>query len=143
VLNVEDFPGASYEWKGPEMFTATGHEIKITDLSEGTYSVTVTNADGCTATEEVIIKNTMCSIPRGISPGDGSNNNSLDLSNLGVDHIQIFNRYGLQVYEKDHYISEWHGQSDKGDLPAGTYYYVLSLSTGKRVTGWVYLQRQN
>lgn len=143
VVNADDLTGAAYEWTGPDFFSATGFEVKITDMATGIYTVTVTNSEGCTATEDVLVENTMCRIPKGISPGDAANNNKFDLSNLDVQHLQIFNRFGLEVYHKADYIDEWEGQSDKGDLPTGTYYYVVSLSTGKRVTGWVYLQRQN
>lgn len=142
VVNALDLPDSAFEWSGPNGFVAVGRQINITNLVAGHYSVTVTNAGGCTASAFTDILNTACSIPRGISPGDATHNNSFDLSGMGVQHIQIFNRYGLQVYEKaGTYKNEWHGQSDKGELPAGTYYYVLSLASGKQMTGWVYLKR--
>jgi gliding motility-associated-like protein len=87
------------------------------------------------------VPNTHCSIPKGISPGDADFNNEFDLSNLEVQHLKIFNRYGWEVYDKANYVNEWHGQSKSGELPTGTYYYEVTLSKGKRVTGWVYLQR--
>lgn len=144
VVTEGDLPDSAFEWTGPDGFTATGKEIVITGSGVGIYAVKVTNAEGCTATAFKNLENTQCLVPKGISPGDATHNNSFDLSGLGVEHIQIFNRYGLQVYEKaGTYKNEWHGQSDKGELPAGTYYYVLSLSTGKKMTGWVYLKREN
>lgn len=145
VVSPEDPTGEAYtyEWTGPEGYSNSGSEIHITNLAAGTYTVVVQNSEGCTDTEFVEVENTKCAIPKGISPGDAENNNEFDLSHLDVQLLQIFNRYGLEVYEKENYIDEWHGQSDKGDLPTGTYYYVVSLTTGKRVTGWVYVQRQN
>lgn len=141
ITNTDELEGASYDWTGPEGFTATGEEIVITEGVAGTYTVEVTAADGCTATAFVEVDNTYCKIPRGISPGDADINNNFDLSNLDAKNLQIFNRYGLKVYEKDNYKNEWYGQSDSGELPTGTYYYVVTLSAGKRVSGWVYLQR--
>ena len=102
----------------------------------------MTNGEGCTAEALIPVDNTSCSIPRGVSPNSDGWNDSFDLSNLDVREIKIFNRYGLKVYEAQNYIDEWRGQSDKGDLPTGTYYYVITLSAGKQVTGWVYLQRE-
>ncbi|MFP9115263.1 gliding motility-associated C-terminal domain-containing protein [Flavobacterium sp. RHBU_3] len=143
VLNIDEISDvASIEWTGPNGFTAVGESADITDGATGTYVATVTTLNGCSAFAEVVVDNTHCFIPRGISPGDSEYNNEFDLSNLDVRHIEIFNRYGMQVYKKDNYINEWHGQSDKGDLPTGTYFYVITLSQGKQVTGWVYLLRK-
>lgn len=142
VTSTDDLDGATYNWTGPEGFNASGSEIVISEMPAGTYAVEVTNMQGCSATASVDVESTFCTIPRGVSPGDDGYNDTFDLTNLNVQEIKIFNRYGLKVYEKAGYINEWHGQSDHGDeLPTGTYYYVVTLSAGKQVTGWVYLQR--
>lgn len=145
VVNFEELVGASYEWTGPEGILAgqTGPEVNITDMATGIYTVVVAGAEGCMETASVEILNTFCRIPKGVSPNVDELNDTFDLSNLGVQHLQIFNRYGIEVYNKENYVNEWYGQSDKGDLPSGTYYYVAALSTGRRVSGWVYLQKEN
>lgn len=143
VKNIADITDvASVSWTGPGSFTASGASVDITGEATGVYKVTVTQNGGCSATGSVTVTNTFCAIPKGISPGDGEYNEEFDLSNLDVRHLKIFNRYGLQVYEKYDYKNEWHGQSDKGDLPTGTYFYVVTLSKGKQLTGWVYLLRK-
>ena len=142
VANFADIDGATVVWSGPNNFSFTGTEANITNLPEGDYTATVTNKEGCAADATINIDNTSCIIPRGISPNGDGMNDSFDLSNLDVREIKIFNRYGLKVYEAQNYKSEWHGQSDKGTLPTGTYYYVITLSAGKQVTGWVYINRQ-
>ncbi|MFL9836627.1 gliding motility-associated C-terminal domain-containing protein [Flavobacterium sp. ST-75] len=142
VTNQDELEGATYSWTGPEGFNASGPEVVISEMPAGTYTVEVTNTEGCMAIASVEIENTYCRIPKGVSPGDDGMNDTFDLSNLEVQELLIFNRYGLKVYEKEGYLNEWHGQSDKGDLPTGTYYYVATLSAGKQVTGWVYLNRQ-
>jgi gliding motility-associated-like protein len=79
-------------------------------------------------------------IPKGISPNDDSINDSFDLRALMVDHLTIFNRYGLRVYEKNNYLNEWKGQDNGGKLlPTGTYYYYIKTNFGSEKTGWVYL----
>lgn len=142
VANLSDIQGAVVIWTGPGGFNFTGLEANITNLPSGTYTATITNSEGCTAVATLPIDNTSCIIPRGISPNGDGLNDYFDLSNLDVIEIKIFNRYGLEVYESKNYKKEWYGQSSKGTLPTGTYYYVITLSAGKKVTGWVYLQRE-
>lgn len=142
IANANQIAGLDFVWTGPDGFYHTGEEAVITDLSAGEYFVNITNADGCSVTGSAFVENTSCMIPRGISPNNDGYNQSFDLSSLNVLDLQILNRYGLQVYEKKNYRNEWHGQSDKGTLPTGTYFYIITLSAGKQVTGWVYLQQR-
>jgi gliding motility-associated-like protein len=142
VANIAEISGATVTWTGPDNFTFTGPEANITNKKEGEYTATVTNSEGCTAIASITVDNTSCIIPKGVSPNGDGLNDYFDLSNLDVIELRIFNRYGLKVYEAQNYIKEWNGQSEKGTLPTGTYYYVITLSAGKQVTGWVYLQRE-
>jgi gliding motility-associated-like protein len=142
VANIAEISGAAVTWTGPGNFIFTGPEANITNGPEGEYTATVTNDEGCTAIASITIDNTSCIIPKGVSPNGDGLNDSFDLSNLDVIELKIFNRYGLKVYEARDYLKEWHGQSEKGTLPTATYYYVITLSAGKQVTGWVYLQRE-
>ena len=142
VTNMDEIGEGTIVWAGPENFVAYEPSVNITGGATGEYIVTVTNAEGCPVSASVMVDNTECAIPRGISPNGDGDNDTFDLSNLDVREIKIFNRYGLEVYHAEGYIDEWHGQSDKGELPAATYYYMITLSAGKQVTGWVYLQRE-
>jgi gliding motility-associated-like protein len=81
-----------------------------------------------------------CDVPKGVSPNGDQWNETFNLTGMCVEHLKIFNRYGMQVYEAQNYTNEWHGQSDAGNLPAGTYYYYIALASGETKTGWVYLQ---
>ena len=106
------------------------------------FTVTVNNGS-CDSTESFTVYNVSCNIPKGISPnGDGSND-EFDLTGFNVRKLEIFNRYGTQVYSRNNYVKEWRGQSDKGDdLPDGTYYYVIYRDGVKTATGWVQINRQ-
>ncbi|KOS07616.1 hypothetical protein AM493_17390 [Flavobacterium akiainvivens] len=145
IINMEDIGATQQiEWQGPGGYSHTGNDyfIDVTGLPEGEYSAEVINADGCTSQAASWFERTDCTMPRGISPNGDEFNNNFDLSNFDVKYLVIFNRYGLKVYEANNYIDEWHGQSDKGELPTGTYYYMVSLEDGTQRTGWVYLQRE-
>lgn len=89
--------------------------------------------------------NENCVVPEGLSPNNDGFNDNLDLEFLhdkhGVSSLQVFNRYGVEVYSKDNYINEWYGQS-KNDktLPVGVYFYIIKLKDGSDdITGNIYL----
>lgn len=91
-------------------------------------------------------------VPEGFSPnGDGINDtfHISELYDIFTDfEISIFSRLGNKVYIGDNSIPEWDGTSNtginsSGNLPTGTYYYVLNLNDPGYdiITGWVYLNR--
>lgn len=133
----------SYAW-----YDASNNQIgtsqSVVVTASGTYKLVITQ-NGCSEEEEVEVANTLCSfdIQKGISAnGDGYNDN-FELTGFDVKKLQIFNRYGMKVYSRSNYTNEWYGQSDKGDeLPDGTYYYVIDRNSGKTVTGWIYINRE-
>ena len=127
----------SYQWTGVPQMVPMGQDTleSPAGLCEGDYCVEITDENGCVTEactrvdgpDEIII-------PGGVSPnGDGANDG---LVIIGLDaypdnSIQIFNRWGNIVYERNGYNNgdPWVGQSDSGDeiLPDGTYFIVLLI----------------
>jgi gliding motility-associated-like protein len=109
-----------------------------------TISVTVTTADGCKRTHEIVLDGVMCGIQKGISVNNDGLNDNFDLTGYNVKQLSIFNRYGLKVYSKSAYTNQWLGQSDSGDeLPDGTYYYVIDFNNNQKAkTGWIYINKK-
>ncbi|NNT72425.1 gliding motility-associated C-terminal domain-containing protein [Flavobacterium sp. IMCC34852] len=140
VANSFDASMATYAWTGPNNFTASQNPILITGGEEGLYNLTITDENGCTASQAIEVVRTICYIPNVITPNNDFSNDSFDLAGFEVDRIEIYNRWGRKVYEKNNYIDEWHGQNMKGErLPDSTYYYILNLRTGENKVGWVFL----
>ena len=107
------------------------------------YKVVI-NSNGCSAEANENVTFFYCEIPRGISPNGDNKNDFFDLSNLHVNKLEIFNRYGMKIYTKSNYKKEWNGTTDGGqELPDATYFYVIEFESGKTKTGWVYLIRQH
>ncbi|WP_262420276.1 gliding motility-associated C-terminal domain-containing protein [Flagellimonas meishanensis] len=88
-----------------------------------------------------------------LSPnGDGINDflvidGMLDSPN---NNIQIYNRFGQKVYERDNYVDEFSGVTNTGSfimsqdigLPEGVYYYLVNLiDLELQYTGFVFLDR--
>ncbi|MBT8239483.1 MAG: gliding motility-associated C-terminal domain-containing protein, partial [Croceitalea sp.] len=85
---------------------------------------------------------TICNL---FSPnGDGLNDVLiLNCSNSYPNNsLQIYDRYGNSVYERNAYDNTWDGTGDNGNLPKGTYYYILDLGDGSEVVkGWIQIVR--
>ncbi|TRW26726.1 DUF11 domain-containing protein [Flavobacterium zepuense] len=84
-------------------------------------------------------------IPKGISPNGDTMNDRFDLTELGtINKLEIFNRYGRQVYSHTNYTNQWEGQDNSdNELPIGTYYYIVYFEEKAAQTGWVYINRNN
>ena len=110
--------------------------------NQNKVTVSMTNTLGCVTTNTIEIENkNLCIIPRGISPqGDGVND-TFDLGHFGGVSLQIFNRYGMKLYEKKNYKNEWFGQTNSSTtlLPNGTYFYQIVTNKGETLSGWVQL----
>lgn len=56
--------------------------------------------------------------------------------------LAIFDRYGNEVFSANGYDNSWTGTGKNGDLPKGTYFYVLDLGDGTEVKkGWIQIIR--
>lgn len=119
------------------------------------YSFVVDDQFGCD--RQVIEGGTPCTfeevvfVPGLFSPnGDGINDQFIipGIEGYKENTISIFNRWGDVVYSATGYDNRtvrWDGTSDKtlieGELPTGTYFYVLDLGDAGIVKGYVYLNR--
>jgi gliding motility-associated-like protein len=85
---------------------------------------------------------TICNI---FSPNQDNVNDFLILNCANTfpnNSLQIFDRYGNNVFEAAPYDSSWDGSYKNGELPKGTYFYILDLGDGSEVTkGWIQIIR--
>ena len=80
-------------------------------------------------------------IPEGFSPNGDGTNDFYEIENIpeGLTlSLEIFNIWGDRVYASENYKKEWDG----GNLPTGTYYYVVKFSeTLPDMSGYLTLWR--
>jgi gliding motility-associated-like protein len=81
-----------------------------------------------------------------LSPnGDGINDVFLieGIEDFPNNSVQIFNRWGNQVYSMKGYKNEWNGTWGKrGEkLPDGTYFYIFNDGKGKNYNGYLVIRR--
>ena len=129
----------------------TGKEI--TGLVSGTYSVTVSDSNGCTKSYSATVNEDTCNsiiIHDVVTPNGDGFNDTWVIEGLGVypnNTVQVFDKWGDMVYEKTNYKNDWGGNGKSGKLPDGTYYYLVKLNApnmkgGQNVwTGTVMIKR--
>jgi len=101
-----------------------------TPLETTTYYVTVTDENGCTNMDSIVVTVVPgIKFPDGISPnGDGINDfwiiDNIELFEDAI--VEIYNRWGQMLWQSaPGYPIPWDGRYKGEDLPVGTYYYVI------------------
>lgn len=115
-------PGTNYQWSG----AASSTEATLTPTTTGTYSLTLTDANGCTATDSVSLVLITCfgEIPNVITPnGDGFNDRvSLPGTSYNDFLLRVYNRWGQQVFSTNNQARGWGGEFEGGGrVPGGDY----------------------
>ncbi len=78
--------------------------------------------------------------------GDGTNDTwkIIGLENYPNSQIQVFDRFGKLVLDKITNGSfEWDGTFNSRILPTGNYWYVIKVSDGRLLNGWLLLKNRN
>ena len=95
------------------------------------FTVTLTTADGCRAEDElVIIVKEGAGLYSSFTPnGDGINDVWIieNLEEYPTCTVEIFNRWGNQVFSSVGYAVPWDGTYKGEALPFGVYYYIIQL----------------
>ena len=155
LSNSYDEDAVEYVWKDKEgnNIGTNSNVLNVNEVVDSTpatetfpleYSLTVkSESTGCETTSNIMIESIYCDIQKGISPDGNGSNDFFDLRLMDVKKLEIFNRYGLQVFSQGDYTDQWIGQTNSGEaLPSATYYYVIAFKNGQSKTGWIYLIRE-
>jgi gliding motility-associated-like protein len=119
----------SYTWNGQ-----SGTNTYTVDHPQ-TVTLTVTDANGCQATQQIQI-NDECPdvrIPNAFTPNGDGINDTWDIIGLEYDPtamVRIFTRYGQQVFQSKGYGTAWNGEYQGKKLPVGAYYYIINTKNG-------------
>lgn len=115
----------------------------VTPRSDLVYRLTAISSDGCTVSDDVVVKVApSLYIPNAFTPnGDGINDywQVPYLESLTGADVQVFNRYGQMIFQTDG-TRKWDGRWNGAELPSGAYIYLVNLN-GKISKGVVMLIR--
>lgn len=134
--------GVSYQWSAdpPDATLDAGvQNPTISPVVTTTYTVTATDANGCTGTASVtvtVVDDYFVQATNVITPnGDAYNQNWFveNILSYPDNEVLIFDRWGTLVYQMKAYDNSWEGTHDDKDLPQGTYYYVIRFDNFDKV----------
>ncbi|RMG88945.1 MAG: hypothetical protein D6706_22260 [Chloroflexi bacterium] len=129
-----------YQWSG-----GLGNTAIIESLPPGDYALTVTDANGCSATgmaavEEPAVDPEDCIaeekygvvVPNAFTPNGDGLNDRFEVVHIGARKIEmrIFNRWGEEIYYNPDVSTPgngWDGKYEGKDVPVGSYAYLLNV----------------
>ena len=126
---------------GPFRWSDNSMDSTLLVSESGIYWVqTATSA--CAAGDSIRVDFVDCPglIPTVFTPNQDAFNETFTIEHVAGRgwQLQVFNRWGKQVYAADNYQNNWDGQH----LSAGVYYYLLKNQPLNRTyRGWVHLLR--
>jgi gliding motility-associated-like protein len=139
-------PSLTLQWS-PANLLSNPHILKPSYIANHDQVFTLTASDGsCTASDQVAIKILLpVIVPNAFTPNGDGVNDTWVITNLNTyqgNTVQVFNRYGQQVFYSAGYGMPWDGRVKGNPLPVGVYYYVIDLKNGfGKLTGSVTILR--
>lgn len=125
---------ASYLWSTGET------SASINAGTAGTYSLTVTNSDGCSGSTAINVTEIIVApfkIPTAFSPNDDNVNDGFmviaNSQNISAVEMTVYNRWGQEMFFSDDLNKSWNGKYKGVDCEIGTYAYFgnITLSNGE------------
>jgi len=112
----------------------TGGRFNVTVSANRSYFISQLNGtcESSRAEVKVTVGLSTLSIANTFTPnGDGINDywQISNINNYPNALVQVFNRYGLKLFESKGYTKPFDGTSNGKELPSGVYYYIINLST--------------
>ncbi|EMR03958.1 lectin-like domain-containing protein [Cesiribacter andamanensis] len=134
-LQLQGYGEGQISWSPSEGLSDMGILTPIANpQATTTYTLTITDASGCIATDEITI--TVVDgifVPNAFSPnGDGLNDywEILKIAKYPACTVSVFDRWGVVVFESKGYAVPWDGMYKGKKLPLGSYAYVIDLGEG-------------
>ncbi|RYY21735.1 MAG: T9SS type B sorting domain-containing protein, partial [Sphingobacteriaceae bacterium] len=131
----------TYQWSpAAGLSSATVLNPVVSPAVNTKYTLLVTSADGCVASAQVevtVLKAPV--VPNTFTPNNDGINDNWNIKYLDSYPdctVEIYNRYGQQVFYSLGYPVAWDGRYKGEELPVGVYYYIINPKSGRsRISG--------
>ncbi|QQL50315.1 Ig-like domain-containing protein [Mucilaginibacter ginkgonis] len=137
----------TYLWSpGTYLNDVTAKNPIFTAIADQTFTLTVTDTLGCVSSAETsyIVLDPIVTYNTFTPNGDGVNDfwNIPALNSYPGAKVDIYNRYGRQVFHSIGYGTPWDGTFEGAPVPTGVYYYVITTKFSSQVySGYVTVLR--
>ena len=127
----------TYLWDFGDGTTSTEANPVHYYQKKGNYTVTLTATNQGTCNNSVskgkiaVRFNVIVFIPNTFTPNnDGVNDYfRVSITNIKTYHLQIFNRFGIKLFDSTNITDYWKGVYNNLPVPVGTYYYLIDTLT--------------
>jgi gliding motility-associated-like protein len=106
----------------------------ISNLIEGNYNITVTDAFGCDMTTGIVeladVDIDCIKIPNAFTPNSDGPNDTWIIEGIGLfpsAEIMVFNRWGQKLFQARGDEEAWDGTYKNKPVPTGPYLYIIQL----------------
>lgn len=128
-------PISRYQWAPPESLNQADIASPLASPDVTTpYTLTATNAAGCTATLAVLVEVTeLLFIPAAFSPNSDGLNDAWIIPNIRLfpnNNVTIYNRWGELIFSSQGYATPWDGTYRQERVPPGLYTYQIRTGDG-------------
>lgn len=137
-------PIISWQWTADGLMPQFGSQTNYAfgDLNIHEVCLEITTANDCVAEvcKDVMVIAGAISAPNIFTPNLDGLNDVLEFPNLDFfpsNHLMVWNRWGNLVLDRENYKNNWDG----GDLPGGTYYYILDVELLGEQSGYIFIER--
>jgi gliding motility-associated-like protein len=122
-----------YDWSDP---TLNGNPVTVTPGENTTYTVTVTDVNGCTAIASISIsvRQALCNetdvfLPNAFTPNGDGNNDILMVRSNFIEQMEliIYNRWGQEVFRSTNQATGWDGTFNGEQLSPDVFGYRLEV----------------
>ena len=121
----------TYNWTVDGNAVSTNSEFIFENYAIGNHIVMLDYSNGCVDEIELNLHSCILTIPNIITPNGDGVNDYFVIKNLTESFpnstLQIFNRWGIMVYENTNYQNNWDGENSSD----GVYFWVLFVADNK------------
>lgn len=152
TLSLSATGGQNYTWANANGIISGQNTavLNIRPSQTTTYTVTATNANGCSQSSSITIevRDDFQAVKANniLTPNGDGVNDIWTIENIDAypnNLVQVFDRAGRVLFTKKGYNNTWDGTVNGQALAEGTYYYIIDFGTNKlKQKGFITLIRQ-